>query len=156
MSRRRIKADILDAIERFVGCELPLADLCHMVRDEVGPALNHNEKLPFVNLNSVCPEPTFRIRRWHVENALAKRREKTISERDLVNWATMLMINDAFFWKGEDAEAVGRVGGASPLGPDAGRLTSPPEIGALVRGSLLSQVETDQGANRSPRQLHGG
>jgi hypothetical protein len=69
--------------------------------------LKHNEKLPFVNLNSVCPEPMFRIARWHIENALAKRRENKISERDLVNWATMLMINDGFFWKGEDAEAVG-------------------------------------------------
>lgn len=37
---------------------------------------------------------------------LAKRRENKISEKDLVNWATMLMINDAFFWK--DEEAVGR------------------------------------------------
>ena len=107
MSTRRVNPDILVAIERFVRCELRLADLCQTVRDEVGPALKHNEKLPWVNLNSVCPEPTFRITRWHVENALAKRRERKISERDLVNWATMLMINDAFFWKGEDAEAVG-------------------------------------------------
>jgi hypothetical protein len=35
-----------------------------------------------------------------------KRREKQISERDVVNWATRMMINDDFFWKGEDAEVV--------------------------------------------------
>jgi hypothetical protein len=107
MSTHHVNPDMLAAIERFARCELPLADLCTMVRDEVGPALKHNEKLPFVNLNSVCPEATVRMTRQHVESALEKRRENQISERDLVNWATMLMINDAFFWKGEDAEAVG-------------------------------------------------
>jgi hypothetical protein len=107
MSTRHVNPDILTAIERFARCELPLADLCGMVKDEVGPALRHNEKLPLVNVNSVCPEPTVRITRWHIENALAKRRENEISERELINWAEMLMINDVFFWKGEDAEAVG-------------------------------------------------
>jgi len=42
-----------------------------------------------------------------VENALEKRRLKQISEQQLIDWATMIMINDAYYWEREDAEVVG-------------------------------------------------
>jgi hypothetical protein len=54
----------------------------------------------------LCPERRVRITAQHVENALAKRRSVQISERDLVDWATMILINDAFYWEPEDAEIV--------------------------------------------------
>jgi hypothetical protein len=107
MSPRPAHPDTLASIDKFARCELALEDLCRIVRDVVGPDLRHNEKLPWVNLNSVCPVPAIRITRQHVDNAAAKRRQKQVSERQLVNWATMLMINDVFFWSGEDAELVG-------------------------------------------------
>jgi hypothetical protein len=34
MSTRRVSPDILAAIELFARCEVPLADLCRMMRDE--------------------------------------------------------------------------------------------------------------------------
>jgi len=78
------------------------------VRSERGAAFNHNEKLPWVTLNQVCPEPkVVRITRKHVENALEKRRLKQISDRQIINWATMIMINDAYYWDREDADVVG-------------------------------------------------
>ncbi len=42
------------------------------------------------------PEPGIVITREHIENALERKRFGLISERDLVAWATMLLMNDAY------------------------------------------------------------
>lgn len=42
------------------------------------------------------PEPAIAITRTHLENALQRKREGLIEERDLVEWATLLLLNDAY------------------------------------------------------------
>jgi hypothetical protein len=42
------------------------------------------------------PEPGIVITREHIQNALERRRFGLISERDLVIWATVLLMNDAY------------------------------------------------------------
>jgi hypothetical protein len=42
------------------------------------------------------PEPGIVITREHIANALERRRFDLISERNLVEWATMLLMNDAY------------------------------------------------------------
>lgn len=42
------------------------------------------------------PEPAIAITRAHLSNALDKKREGKITERDLVNWAALLLLNDAY------------------------------------------------------------
>jgi hypothetical protein len=42
------------------------------------------------------PEPGIVITREHIQNALERRRFDLISERDLVVWATLLLMNDAY------------------------------------------------------------
>ncbi len=42
------------------------------------------------------PEPAIAITRGHISNALEKKRLGKITERDLVNWATLLLLNDAY------------------------------------------------------------
>lgn len=42
------------------------------------------------------PEPGIAITRDHIDNALERKRRGLISERDLVYWATMLLLNDAY------------------------------------------------------------
>ncbi len=42
------------------------------------------------------PEPAIAITRAHIENALDRKREGKITERDLVDWATLLLLNDAY------------------------------------------------------------
>lgn len=42
------------------------------------------------------PEPGILITREHIENALERKRFGLITERDLVVWATILMMNDAY------------------------------------------------------------
>jgi hypothetical protein len=42
------------------------------------------------------PEPAIAITRAHLENALSRKRAGLITERDLVDWATLLLLNDAY------------------------------------------------------------
>lgn len=42
------------------------------------------------------PEPGIAITRAHISNALEKKRLGEITEKDLVNWATLLLLNDAY------------------------------------------------------------
>lgn len=42
------------------------------------------------------PEPGIAITRAHISNALEKKRVGEITEKDLVNWATLLLLNDAY------------------------------------------------------------
>jgi hypothetical protein len=42
------------------------------------------------------PEPGIVITREHIQNALERRRFGLITERDLVVWATVLLMNDAY------------------------------------------------------------
>lgn len=106
MSALQVNSQLLAAIERYARCELPLEDLCRLVREKRGSDFIHNENYRWVNLNQVCPERKVRITRQYVETALGKRRSRMISERDLVDWATMIIINDVFYWKPEDADFV--------------------------------------------------
>jgi hypothetical protein len=94
----------------FVGLEdgIPtLEELCELVRTERGSTFIHNGNFRWVNLNQVCPEPRVRITREHVENVLGKRRLKQISERQLIDLATMILINGAYYWECQDEDAVG-------------------------------------------------
>ena len=42
------------------------------------------------------PEPGIAITRGHISKALELKRQGKISERDLVEWATILLLNDAY------------------------------------------------------------
>jgi len=99
-------SDTLVFIEAFVRCELPLEQLCEIVQGKLGPAFHHNPNFRWVDLNQLCPEPRVCITRRHVENALEMRRQNHISERQLVDWATMIVINHVFYWEREDMKIV--------------------------------------------------
>jgi hypothetical protein len=48
------------------------------------------------NTHFRVPEPGILITRKHIENALELKRFDLITERDLVVWATVLLMNDAY------------------------------------------------------------
>ena len=49
-----------------------------------------------LNTHFLVPEQGIPITREHIANALAKKREGLIRERDLVYWAAMLLMNHAY------------------------------------------------------------
>jgi hypothetical protein len=52
------------------------------------------------------PEPGIVITREHIANALERRRFDLISERDLVEWATILLMNDAYVLDPADEDLI--------------------------------------------------
>ncbi len=52
------------------------------------------------------PEPGIVITREHIANALERRRFDLISERDLAEWATILLANDAYVLDPADEDLI--------------------------------------------------
>jgi len=52
------------------------------------------------------PEPGLVITREHISNALERRRFGLVSERDLVQWATILLLNDAYVFDAGDEDLI--------------------------------------------------
>lgn len=52
------------------------------------------------------PEPGIVITREHISNALEHKRFEMISERDLVYWATILLLNDAYVFDPGDEDMI--------------------------------------------------
>ena len=52
------------------------------------------------------PEPGIVITREHISNALERKRFGLISERDLVYWATVLLLNDAYVFDPGDEDLI--------------------------------------------------
>lgn len=52
------------------------------------------------------PEPGLVITREHISNALERKRFGLISERDLVYWATVLLLNDAYVFDPGDEDLI--------------------------------------------------
>jgi hypothetical protein len=52
------------------------------------------------------PEPGIVITREHLSNALERKRFELISERDLVYWATILLLNDAYVFDPGDEDLI--------------------------------------------------
>lgn len=102
------KRSVLKTLEFFAMCELTLSELSARLFRRGRRTTARTSALPYFGLGSVCHAHAIQVSRRHLEAALAKTRTGELSERDLVNWATMILINDAFFWSGEDADLVGR------------------------------------------------
>jgi len=49
-----------------------------------------------VQRHFVLPEPGVLITKQHIENALNRKRLDIVNERELVLWATMIPLNDAY------------------------------------------------------------
>ena len=56
--------------------------------------------------NFRVPEPGIVITREHIVNALERKRFELITERDLVVWATVLQLNDAYVWDPGDEDLI--------------------------------------------------
>ncbi|WP_109484906.1 hypothetical protein [Occallatibacter savannae] len=52
------------------------------------------------------PEPGIVITREHISNALERKRFELVSERDLVYWATVLLLNDAYVFDPGDEDLI--------------------------------------------------
>lgn len=105
---QQVNIKALAWIESYARCELSLDELCAKVRRAVGKRFIHNPHYKVVNLNQICPNRAVRITPEHIAILLAKRRQGEITEREMVDWAHMTTINDAYYWEPEDAAVVAK------------------------------------------------
>jgi hypothetical protein len=86
--------DQIDVLRRYALFEAGIAE----VRQALAGVFDFDLK-PARRMASTTfrvPEPGIVITREHISNALERKRFDLISERDLVQWATILLWNDAY------------------------------------------------------------
>lgn len=93
----------LDALRRFALLEMGEEELQQRlagvfeIRFESTPmAGSGRHQRRTVSGSFRMPEPGIVITREHISNALERKRFGLITERDLVHWATILLLNDAY------------------------------------------------------------
>jgi hypothetical protein len=99
-----LTAEQLDVLRRFALLEVAL--------DEMRISLAGVFEFDFASEPKTAtghfriPEPGIAITREHISNALERRRFELISERDLANWATILLMNDAYVFDPGDEDLI--------------------------------------------------
>jgi hypothetical protein len=53
-----------------------------------------------------CTEPGVRVTLWMIDNALAKRARGEWTAHAVMDWATMILLNDQYDWNGSDEEEI--------------------------------------------------
>lgn len=100
-------------LRRFASFEIGIEELRRSlagVFDFQFEASQRNEESLFQRRTSSThfrlPEPGIVITREHIANALERKRFELITERDLVEWATILLLNDAYVLDPADEDLI--------------------------------------------------
>jgi hypothetical protein len=96
----------LEVLRRYLEFEAPLEEVRLKLRGILEFNFVAEDGKRFMDCNFPPPKPGIRVTRQHLEAALQRRRDRRISEHELVEWATMLFLNQAYFWEGEDGELI--------------------------------------------------
>lgn len=72
-------------------------------REEPGKGITQRRT---ANNRFPIPEPGIVITREHISNALERKRFGLVTERDLVHWATVLLLNDAYVFDPGDEDLI--------------------------------------------------
>jgi hypothetical protein len=93
----------MEVLRRFALFEAGADEMASALAGVFDFSMDARETLPGIPLPARSastrfrvPEPGIVITREHIENALERRRFGLVSERDLVVWATVLLMNDAY------------------------------------------------------------
>ena len=90
-------------IEEMLRTMTPAFDISFDVAERAGAGSTHRRS---ANNRFPIPEPGIVITREHISNALERKRFGLISERDLVYWATILLLNDAYVFDPGDEDLI--------------------------------------------------
>ena len=103
----------LDVLRRYALFEVGLEEMLHSMAGafDFNLELKEDAKSGVTQRRSAnnrfpIPEPGIVISREHISNALERKRFGLISERDLVYWATILLLNDAYVFDPGDEDLI--------------------------------------------------
>ncbi|HEX5236072.1 MAG TPA: hypothetical protein VFW25_12160 [Silvibacterium sp.] len=104
MERRNITPGERDALHRFLKLDLSFDNLLIDVHGMIEIDILSAERRFTSHFYLV--EPPLRVAKSDIELAIQEGQSGRLSERDLVRWATMLLLNDAYVWEGEDEDEI--------------------------------------------------
>lgn len=103
----------LDVLHRYALFEVGLDEMLQSMkgafdisfdgREQAGASATQRRS---ANNRFPIPEPGIVITREHLSNALERKRFGLITERDLVYWATVLLLNDAYVFDPGDEDLI--------------------------------------------------
>ena len=96
----------LDCLQRFVRFELPIETLRKVLAPLVTFKLDGPATQQTVKYSAGIPKNPIKVTGADINSAIEKARTGEITQRQLQQWASMLLLNDAFDWSGEDADAI--------------------------------------------------
>lgn len=101
-ARRPLTQDERRALEEFADLSIPFEDL----RRRLSGVVEFEFKATETRLSHFYehPDPGIRIERHHVEDAVRRLEKAEISVERMRNWATMLLMIDAYDWEGPDED----------------------------------------------------
>jgi hypothetical protein len=92
------------ALEKFARLEITLEDLANALREILQFDFKESERR--LSSHFLIPQPGVRIDQEHIRRAMDKHAHEEISTNQLSDWATMLLLNDAYDWEGPDEEEI--------------------------------------------------
>ena len=103
----------LDVLRRYALFEVSLQEMLESMKgafdfnfdpnQQNGSAITQRRS---ANNRFPIPEPGIVITRDHISNALERKRFGLVTERDLVQWATVLLLNDAYVFDPGDEDLI--------------------------------------------------
>ncbi len=96
----------LDCLQRFVRFELPIETLGKVLAPLVTFTLDGPATHQTVEYSACIPKNPVKVTRADIDFAIKKARTGKVTQRQLQQWASMLLLNDAFDWSGEDEDAI--------------------------------------------------
>jgi len=96
----------LDCLQRFVRFELPIETLGKVLAPLVTFTLDGPATYQTVEYSAGIPKNPVKVTRADIDFAIKKARTGKVTQRQLQQWASMLLLNDAFDWSGEDEDAI--------------------------------------------------
>jgi hypothetical protein len=95
---RRLTPSELESLKQFANCEITLDKLLGRI---TGTKIDFGSAARTLTSHYVVPEPGIQIGLGHIRKAKEK-----LPSNDLTNWATMILLNDAYVWEGADEDEV--------------------------------------------------
>ena len=102
--RRTLTRDERKALAQFAQLEIPIGELQRRLGKMLEFEFGENERR--LTSHFLLPQPGVRIDQGHVRRAMDKHARGEISTDQLADWATMLLLNDAYDWEGPDEEEI--------------------------------------------------
>ncbi len=93
------------ALEEFAELRISLEDLRRRLHGVLEFDFKDQERSLKTHYGGT-PTPGVRIELEHIREAMEKHAREEVSTHDLADWATMLLLNDAYDWEGPDEEKI--------------------------------------------------